>query len=54
MLTMPKKEWNKHPSFFEVSYANFLEKRKKSGEVIRSSFIPAPKETEPNHIQATN
>ena len=54
MYYLPEEDENHYSSFFEVSYAHFLEKSKKSGEVISSSFIPAPKETEPNHIHATN
>lgn len=53
VLTLSKAAWDQHPAFFEVSYSNFLEEAKKSGDMVDSSFIPNPKNTDPMHIQAT-
>jgi hypothetical protein len=52
VLTLPKAAWDQHPTFFEVSYSKFLEEGKKSGDIVDSSFIPQPKNTDPAHIQA--
>jgi hypothetical protein len=53
VLTIPKVQWDKHPRFFEVNYANFLQEAKKSGDVVNSTFIPEPSGTEPNDIKVT-
>lgn len=52
VLTLSKAAWDQHPTFFEVSYSKFLEEGKKSGDIVDSSFIPQPKNTDPAHIQA--
>lgn len=51
VLTLPKTEWEKNPTFFETIYEGFLEEEKKSGDTIDSSFIPKAKEQEPNQIK---
>jgi hypothetical protein len=52
VLTLPNDEWKKNPSFFETTYNNFLSEGKKSGDLIDSSFIPQPKESDPTTIKA--
>jgi hypothetical protein len=51
ILTLPKTEWDKNPSFYETVYNKFLLKDIKSGDVVNSNFIPAPKVKEPNQIK---
>ncbi|QGQ45967.1 carboxypeptidase-like regulatory domain-containing protein [Metabacillus sediminilitoris] len=52
VLTLPKSEWDKNPTFFQTKFMDFLEEGKKSGDVIPSEFIPKVKKNEPNQIVA--
>jgi hypothetical protein len=51
ILTLPKSEWEKNPTFFETIYEGFLKEEKKPGDSIDSTFIPKVKEQEPNQIE---
>jgi hypothetical protein len=53
VLTLPKKEWENNPTFFETRYNEFLLEPKKSGDTISSDFITKPKENEPRMIVPT-
>lgn len=52
-LTLPKEEWEKNPTFYQILYRGFHEEELKPGKVISSTMIPQPKEYEPKTIQAT-
>ena len=52
VVTLPKTEWEKEPTFFQTSFRDFLLEAKKAGDLINSDFIPAPKENEPRDIKA--
>lgn len=52
VITLPKKEWDKKPTFYEIVYSHFLENGHKSGDIISSELIPKPKLNEPNHLMS--
>jgi hypothetical protein len=53
MVTLPKTEWEKSPTFFETLYRGFHLEEIKPGDVLLSDNIPAPKPFEPSEIVAT-
>lgn len=53
VVTLPKDEWEKNPTFFEINYRGYSEKEIKLGDKLTSDFIPLPKKEEPNNIPIT-
>ena len=52
VLTLPRKEWEKSPTFFETNFSGFLLEDKKDGDILTKDMIPEVKATEPNEVIA--
>lgn len=52
ILTLPKVEWEKNPTFYQTLYRGFQMEEMKGGDVLSSDMIPKPKSSEPSGIIA--
>lgn len=52
-VTLPKLEWEKNPTFYEINYRGYFKDLLESGDTLSSKQIPLPDDDEPNQIQAT-